>query len=206
MKKSMWSTGAAVTCVGLLTIGGVAIWSGAPGGGGGGAQAVAATAMPAAISPADGSASDLPCDPNAVPQVTDDTDARVQELIANNPASNRSDKTTSRDEALEIARGFSTSDEKTRQVGDPAVAVAAEVSYLNAQEALGSDVPEGSIIAAERCVWMVTVRDSFEPRSAPFGVDRSGFRYDEYTVVLDASSGEFIQVSAGPDSPSLLGG
>ena len=66
-----------------------------------------------------------------------------------------------------------------------------------------SAVLEG-IVAAGRCVWVVTVKAPFTPRSRPYGV--AAPRYDTYTAVLDVATGQFLSVTAGTTAPNVLTG
>jgi hypothetical protein len=84
-----------------------------------------------------------------------------------------------------------------------APAAAVRMSYARAAASTGDNAAEG-LVATDRCVWVVTVGAPFTPRSHPYGV--AAPRYDSYTAVFDAATGQYLSVTAGATAPNVLTG
>lgn len=136
---------------------------------------------------------DVDCSYDAVPQLRHATDKRIIGQISSNPYSQVVVGRISRDDAIAIARQFSSDPEKAR-IAD---AAAAQVSA----QWLGDT---NQLINPARCFWVVTVAAPYVPRSTPRGVEAS--TYGSYTVAFDSASGEYLSTSAGADSLNVLTG
>lgn len=83
-------------------------------------------------------------------------------------------------------------------------AAATQAPFERADKWLGGASAEESIVARDRCVWVVTVEAEFQARSAPRG--KVPPRFDVYTTMFDALSGQYLGVSAGSDAANLVTG
>lgn len=136
---------------------------------------------------------DVSCSYDAVPKLGADVDRRVVDQAAQNPYSQATEGRIDRDQAISMARGFSS---------DPQAALGAKAAA--AQVSAGWLGDTNPLINPSRCFWIVTVDGPYQPRSAPRGVESKN--YGTYTVALDAASGEFLSISAGPESLNVLTG
>ncbi len=82
----------------------------------------------------------------------------------------------------------------------PAVSAAFLVRWSDAAEALSVDMN----IAADRPVWLVFVRESVEPRTAPYGVSPEDLASESFVRVVDASSGFGIGLATRLDPDGLV--
>jgi len=145
---------------------------------------------------------DSSCRLDAVAAAPTGRDSRWVEMWRSNPASQKPAATA---RAL-AAPGAVTAAEAVPGAGlkvAGAPAAAARMSYARAAASTGDDVAEG-IVAPDRCVWLVTVKAAFTPRSAPYGA--TPVRYDSYTTVFDVATGQFLSITAGTTAPDVLNG
>lgn len=174
--------------------------------------AVAGVVTPAAVA---GAASSHPARAAAATSCARDAVGTLPAAVANNPrwigiwranpASQAPSKNaTALDQSgaiaaakIEGARGQMTA----KLSAAPAAAV--ELPYGEAATMLGENVSE-SIVAPNRCVWLVTVSAPFTPRSAPHGVKTPTF--DAYTMAFDVATGQYLSTVAGPTAPNLVTG
>lgn len=168
-----------------------------------------------AAASADGSlaaaVNDEACSKTAVPAFADSADARIGAELKSNPASQADPDHSpmSRDEALAAARNLSAvatgadgSASKVDLSSLPSSVV--QMPFDSANKWISGSVSENSLVAANRCVWIVTVNAPFQPRSAPDPSVRITF--DSFTAMFDTLSGEYLGLSAGTDAGSLITG
>jgi hypothetical protein len=149
---------------------------------------------------------DSACRADAVAAAPTGRDSRWVAMWQSNPASQKPAAT---------ARAFAAPDAVTAAEAVPgaggkaqlklaaAPAAAAQMSYARAAASTGDNAAEG-IVAPDRCVWLVTVKGAFTPRSVPYGA--KAVQYDSYTTVFDAATGQFLSITAGTTAPDVLSG
>lgn len=132
-------------------------------------------------------------------------DSRWVEIWKSNPASQAPDhaaRSLNRVAAVDAARIVGSAG-KEGAATTPSDGAAVRVSYARAAASIGDDATEG-IVSPNRCVWLVTVKAPFTPRSAPYGFERR--TYDSYTMVFDVGTGQYLATAAGPAAPDVLSG
>lgn len=167
------------------------------------------TSLAAGVVPA--ATPDLPCVATATPTLSPGTDQRILDALKSNWASQADPPRApmTRTDAVEAARAMSSLAQQAGLAGTelapesmPAAAVRAP--YQAAEAWIGGSVQENSLVAPQRCVWVVTVDAPFTPRSAPPGVTVKP--YPSYTTMFDGRSGQYLGVSAGVDAANLISG
>lgn len=165
---------------------------------------------------------DEPCDLRAVSALSAGADPRLKGVLRSNPAS-QSDPSKlagnqdvmSKQAAVRAARQMALSVITAEQAGEPGPALeslpaaAVQVSFQTANEWFGRGA-SGSVIGANRCVWLVTVQAEFQPRHGPPPIPgrppREMHTFDHYTVIYDVASGQYLGLAAGTSAPNLMTG
>ncbi|WP_433293926.1 hypothetical protein ACQP2F_31815 [Actinoplanes sp. CA-030573] len=148
---------------------------------------------------------DSSCRLDAVAPAPTGRDSRWVDMWRSNPASQKpaTARALTAPDAVTAAQAVPGAGGRAglKVAGSPAAA--AQMSYARAAASTGDDVAEG-IVAPDRCVWLVTVKAAFTPRSVPYGA--KPVQYDSYTTVFDAATGQFLSITAGPAAPDVLSG
>ncbi|HET7173772.1 MAG TPA: hypothetical protein VFI30_05800 [Nocardioidaceae bacterium] len=153
-----------------------------------------------------------PCDLHATPTLATGTDQRLLDAAESNPAS-QPDSTSSGlnlTAAVNAARVLSSVEQSASAAGvsgpalDSIPAAAVEVPYQVGDGWIGGHMLDNSLVALDRCVWMVAVQAQFQPSSAPASAATTSF--STYTVMFDSASGEYLGLGAGTDAFSLITG
>ncbi len=156
-------------------------------------------------------ADDEKCDIAAVPTLSPTADQRSAEALRSNPASQAvlPGKPLSRADAIKTARQLASPAQQAfaSSIEDPDLskypAAATLLTFATADRWMPG-TSEDSLVAATRCVWMVTVKAPFRPRSTP--ENDSTIEFQSYTALFDEASGDYLGVSAGTETPDLISG
>lgn len=150
------------------------------------AAQVEATIVPAAIA-------DESCDFDAVPSL-DNADSRVRNSVKVNGFAQKVDARMDRETAVDHARLASSDLDAAAHA--TAAAALVRATYFGDPDQL---------INPQRCTWVVTVEAPFKPRGGPSN-NVAPRIFSSYTITLDAASGEFEDLIAGPGAPDIVTG